>query len=209
MKKVLTLALAIVMVFALCLSASAAFDKATAGDDCKATWTNTVHVSYDEIRNGDDTGHVVCGDNVDNTFAVLFESGATGCIFWGWTSASAEITGFSYTINGGEAVTNPDFTVEAEPAVVNAGPGDYDSRMKIAVPLTEGTQLVRCFANYASGAEMIWMAEITVGEATTYTDAAAGSDVTPPATSDAAVVVIAAVAAIALAGVVVVKKVRA
>ena len=204
MKKVIALVIVAVMLVA---SVSAAADFTTNA----APFTgNIVHVSYDEVRNADDSTNIVCGGASANINTPTFATGATGGIFWGWVSTSVEIAGFSYSINGGEKVTDAAFKWDTEQAVIDAGPGEFDSRYKVPVPATEGTQLVRLYVDYVDGtSDIFWTAEFTVGEASEYVDGAAGEEPDAPDTADAAIVVAAAVAAIALAGVVVCKKANA
>lgn len=226
MKKLVSLALVVMMVSALAISTFAAgtevnFDKEKWGD-------NVAHVSYDEIKNYDDSSNVVISQDAAKSRAVTFEAGKEGAIFWGWVGAKKNITGFSYSINGADKVTDATFKYATEQAVVDAakGQGGVDgSRFKVKVPLSAGTQLVRVFVDYEDGtSDMFWACEATVGQATDYTDAEANvpgdgqgstDDKNPeqepsnPATADVAVVVIATVATVALAGVVVSKKVKA
>lgn len=200
MKKIVSLILATVLLASV--SVFAAVPDVTAG------WANTVHVSNDEIKPG-----IVCGGVADKINYYSAPTGTAEVGFWGWASAdNSDFAGFSYSINGGEKVTDASFKVAAEQAVIEAGPGAYDSRFDVAVAVAEGTQLVRIFADYADGtSEAVWACEVTIGEATDYEDAAGGADApaTNPETADTAVIAIVVVATIALAGVTVSKKVRA
>ena len=204
MKKVI--ALAIVAVMLVCsVSAAAGFTGNV------APWSgNVVHVSYDEVMANNGIAGIMIAQTQSNIDTPVLATGVTEATFWGWASASAEIAGFSYSVNGGEKVTNEAFKWETEQAVIDAGPGEFDSRYKVIVPVTEGTQLVRVYVDFADGTSVcFWTAELTVGEASEYVDGAAGEEPEAPDTADAAIVVVAAVAAIALAGVVVCKKANA
>ncbi len=174
--------------------------------DVTASWTHTMHVSYDEVKPG-----VVCGGDMNKINYYSGAAGTTEVGFWGWaTSDVAEFTGFSYSINGGEKVTDASFIVEAEPAVKDAGQGAYDSRFDVKAAVTDGTQLVRVYANYADGrVEAIWACEVTIGAATEYVDNESAETPDNPTTGDATIVAIVAVATIALAGVAVSKKIHA
>ena len=202
MKKIVSLILATMLLASVAVFADV--------PDVTAGWTNTIHISYDEIKPG-----VVCGGDFNKINYYSAPSGTTEVTFWGWTTSNVEFTGFSYSINGGEKVTDASFTVEAEQAVKDAGAGAYDSRFDVTAALTEGTQLVRVYADYADGkSEAIWACEVTVGAASDYTDNEADAPSTPdapsnPETGDAMIVAIVAVATVALAGVAVSKKVRA
>lgn len=224
MKKIVSLALVAMMICTLAISTFAA---ATDVNNNKDAWKNLAHVSYDEQKNFDGTSNVtIAGPDktADEKKALMdahtIAADKEGMIFWGWVGAKKEIKGFSYSINGGEAVTDATFTVAAEAAVVNDAKskgGDFASRYKVKVPLAAGTQMVRVIVDYADGtSETFWACEATRGTATEYTDNGAteigdgsgSTDDKNPATADVAVVVIATVATVALAGVVVSKKVR-
>ena len=197
MKKIICLILATMLLASVAVFADV--------PDVTAGWTNTIHISYDEIKPG-----VVCGGNMALINYYSAPSGTTEVGFWGWVTANnADFVGFSYSINGGEKVTDASFKVEPEQAVKDAGEGAYDSRFDVKVAVTEGTQLVRVYADYADGkSEAVWACEVTVGSASDYTDNEADAP-SNPETGDAMIVAIVAVATVALAGVAVSKKVRA
>ncbi len=195
MKKIIAIILATML-----LSSVAVF---AVTPEIKAAWVNTLHVSEDCIN------AELCGDQYSEK---TLSTGTTEAAFWGWATSNADFAGFSYSINGGEKVTQEAFKVEAEQAVKDAGEGAYDSRFDVKAAVTEGTQLVRVYADYADGtSEVIWVCEITVGTATDYTDNEPAAPSTPsnPETGDAMIVAIVAVATVALAGVVVSKKIHA
>ena len=209
MKKIISIILATMLLASVAVFAAV--------PDVKAGWTNTVHVSEDVIKTS--AGNVTCGGNTETTNYLTAATGTTTVGFWGWASANnSDFTGFSYSINGGEKVTDAAFKVPAEQLVKDTGVGAYESRFDVTAAVTEGTQLVRVYVNYADGtAEAIWACEVTIGEATDYTDNEADAPSTPstpstpsnPETGDAMIVAIVAVATVALAGVAVSKKVRA
>ena len=210
MKKIVSLILATMLLASVAVFAAV--------PDVKAGWSKTIHVSYDEIYTADGATKVMCGGDSAKINAFAASATATNVVFWGWTTSNTEITGFSYSINGGEKVTDASFKAETGEDVINAGEGAYDSRFRVNAAVTAGTQLVRVYVNYADGtAEAIWACEVTIGEATDYTDNEADAPSTPstpstpsnPETGDAMIVAIVAVATVALAGVAVSKKVRA
>lgn len=152
-------------------------------------WDKITHVSNDELKTADDKQDIICGGKNENICWPTLPSGRTGVIFWGWaTAVESDITGFSYSINGGEKKTEASFKPETEDIVIEMGSkdpwnGTSTSRFKVLVPLTEGTQLVRIFADFADGSsEIAWISEITVGEKTEYTDKYDKTDPTPDAT---------------------------
>lgn len=140
------------------------------------------HASYDEVRPG-----IICGQDTEKINTPSLASGTTEAIFWGWVgSAEADITGFSYSINGGEKKTDAAFKHATEEPVIAAAAGngcEYASRFLIPVPVSEGTRLVRIYADFADGtSEVFWISEVTVGEASDYEDGAGGG--TDPAPTD-------------------------
>ncbi|MBS5843974.1 MAG: hypothetical protein KIC77_10920 [Clostridiales bacterium] len=193
MKKVMFVTLIALMSCMLVLSVSAT--------DFELEWSNIVHVSYDEIRKADDTANLVCGTDTALINTPTLPSGETGCIFWGWASAdNSDIASYSYSIDDGEKVTDPSYRFTTEDAVKAAGPGEYDWRFKVPVPLKEGTQLVKIYADFEDGdSEVIWMAEITVGDGSTGGSTGTGDtteDPQPPKTGDGNVIVAVAAAGI-------------
>ena len=204
MKKILSVVLATVFL----LASVSVF--AAEVPDVTAAWTNTIHVSFDEIKPG-----IVCGGDFNKINYYSAASGTTDVTFWGWATSDVDFVGFSYSINGGEKVTDASFKHDTEQAVKDAGAGAYDSRFDVKAIVSEGSQLVRVYADYADGtSEAIWACEVTVGAASDYTDNEGSAPSTPstpsnPETGDAMIVAIVAVATIALAGVVVSKKIHA
>ena len=207
MKKIVSLILATMLLASVAVFADV--------PDVTAGWSKTLHVSYDEIYTADGATKVLCGGDSAKINAFAASATATDVVFWGWTTSNTEITGFSYSINGGEKVTDASFKAETGEDVINAGEGAYDSRFRVNAAVTAGTQLVRVYVDYADGkSEAIWACEVTVGAASDYTDNEADAPSTPdapsnPETGDAMIVAIVAVATVALAGVAVSKKVRA
>lgn len=132
----------------------------------KSEWKNVTHVSYDEIRNYDDSTNVVVGGNKAKMDAISLPYGSQGIIFWGWMGATKEITGFSYSINTAEPVTDASFKVTAEAGVVSAAQGTgatSASRYKVKVPLIGGESTVRVYVNYADGtSEAFWVCNASV-----------------------------------------------
>lgn len=168
--------------------------------DFEREWTNTVHVSCDEIRDSEDKTIHVCAqdDTIINT--PVLPAGTTGCIFWGWASANgSDIEGYSYSIDDGEKVTQPSFRFDTEDAVKAAGPGEYDWRFKVPVPLKDGKQVVRVYADFEDGtSEVVWIAEVTVGDGSTDETPSVPGDEEPPKTGDVDLVLVVAAAGIAL-----------
>ena len=139
-------------------------------------WDKIKHVSNDELKTADDQEDIICGGKNENICWPALPSGRTGVIFWGWvTVAESDIKGISYSINGGEKKTDAAFSPEPEADVIytwaESHGGEYTSRIKVLVPLKEGTQLVRLFVDFEDGSsEIAWISEVTVGEKTEYTD---------------------------------------
>ncbi len=212
MKKIISIILATMLLASVAVFAAV--------PDVKAAWVKTLHVSEDAINAQN------CNGNYSTYTAA---AGTTEAAFWGWASSNTDFAGFSYSINGGEKVTAAAFKVPAEQLVKDTGEGAYDYRFDVKAAVTEGTQLVRVYADYVDGtSEAIWACEVTVGTASDYTDNEAAPETpsnpdtpsnpetpetpeTPsnPETSDAMIVAIVAVATVALAGVAVSKKIRA
>lgn len=201
MKKILSLTLTIVMVFALCLTASA----------------GEFNCSFDRLFiNG--TTLTDGGENYAEKESVTIAVGDKLYIL-AWAVMDSGLKEVVYTINGGADVACAD-NYRARPDLATAGiSADNDDYSKAGIgkddaafelvgidKLTDGTYTLQivCIANDGTRYDFKDAKTLVVG-----TGVNAGGDVTPPATSDAAVVVVAAIAAIALACVVVVKKVRA
>jgi hypothetical protein len=213
MKKILAIAITILMVAVLSVSAFAelrAEIAAANGENPKL-----VHVSYDEVRfidaEGKENGSIMCGGEEANILTPAFgdDKYVAGVVYWGWASANgSNIKGFSYAIDGGEKVTAESFKWDTEQAVIDAGPGEFDSRFKVVVPAVKGENKATVYVDYEDGtSEVIWIATATVANGPEKT-ADQPQQPTNPGTADASVIAIAAVACVALAGVVVAKKVR-
>lgn len=132
----------------------------------KSEWKSLTHVSYDEIRNYDDSTNVIVGGNKAKMDAISLPYGSQGIIFWGWMGATKEITGFSYSVGTGEPITDASFKVAAEAGVVSAAKGTgatSASRYKVKVPLIGGECTVRVYVNYADGTkEAFWVCKANV-----------------------------------------------
>ncbi len=121
-----------------------------------SAWDNVACVSYDEIRHYDNTEFVMISMNKALMESVCLPSGECGLIFWGWIGTKKEISGFSYTIDGGESVSDDAFTYVAEPAVASAaarGGAEYWSRFKIKLQIEKTPVTVRIYVNYSDGTE--------------------------------------------------------
>lgn len=160
MKKLVSIVVVVAMCLALSLTAFAEVDFTTPKE-------KVVHVSYDEIRPG-----IMVGTSTANKQTPVLASGTTEAFFWGWVALAEDVVSFSYSINNGEKVSPEDAKVTPEEAVINAAKGAEGattaSRFGVKVPVTEGTQLVKIFADFEDGSEVFWIAEVTVGEATQY-----------------------------------------
>ena len=212
MKKILAIAVAALMTVALCISASALH-----------------HTSPDQILAGSD-GHdlaSVGGNNAAGTDigAITEES----FYFWGWHSTEVEggIVEFGYRYGDVTVLGSPKFYHDNSN---DAGKADNDTiasqcggvgesvRFRIEVPVLKGEQEVVAVVKLADGTvEDMWTVKYsaengrTLADITPKADDPAPADPTPadnPGTADASVIAIAAVACIALAGVVVAKKVK-
>ena len=139
--------------------------------DVRAKFNHIVKVSYDEVLyslkpNGSDPRqHVICGGKVENIDTPHLPENTMSAIFWGWISADgSEIESFSYVQEGLYTLSLPKFMVEAEPAVAAAGPGEFDYRFKVIVPVDPaGIRTVQLFANFADGTrEEFWRARVYI-----------------------------------------------
>ena len=176
MKKLLAVLLIVAMVATMSVVSFA---------DYTIPYENVIHVSYDEIRPG-----IVCGtDSAKINTPSLGEAAATeGATFWGWVALKKEFKGFSYKLNGGEAVSLASFIYQPEQGVINAAKaiavskgheGDvYASRFLVVVPVTPGTNEVEVFVDFTDGtSEVFWKSTVAVaGEI--QEDVVAGGDVT-------------------------------
>lgn len=108
---------------------------------------------------------------------------------WGWLATSSAIKGFGYKINGGDLVTNAEFTAEAgEDVIAAAGASAVGvSRFSIMVPITEGSYKIEAVVETEEASEVIWTVNVNP----------APSD--QPPTGDVTVSIFAAVVAVAMA----------
>lgn len=208
MKKILAIAVVALMTVALCISASALH-----------------HTSPDQILAGSD-GHdlaSVGGNNAAGTDigAITEES----FYFWGWHSTEVEggITEFGYRYGDVTVLGSPKFYHDNSN---DAGKADNDTiasqcggvgesvRFRIEVPVLKGEQEVVAVVKLADGTvEDMWTVKYSAENGKTLEDITPVTDdpETPaenPKTADASIIAITAVACVALAGVVVAKKVR-
>lgn len=175
MKKFVFMALAALLSLALIVPSFAAADF----DDPRFDRPNEtiLHQSYDEVRTG-----IVCAEKDENIKTPHIASGEKTATFWGWIAATKDIVGFTYSVNGGEvADAGAGAVVDAEQPVWDSATNPerpYDvatvadvSRFLVVVPVSEGTQFVRLYAEFADGThELFWPAELTVGDETSYND---------------------------------------
>ena len=138
----------------------------------EGSWKNTVDVGRDEIRTENGSEDILCHSDPQKAEACNMSAGINELSFFGWISANnSEITGFSYTLNGGEKKSDASFKVAPEPALETLGTGKYESRFLVKVPVASGTQIVRIYANFADGTyENIWKCQVNVGTATEFED---------------------------------------
>ena len=180
MKKLISILLVIAMIAAMSVVSFADYE--VPGDD-------VLCVSYDEIRPG-----ILCGSqNPDpaktNTPSLGEEAATQGAFFWGWIGAKKDIKGFSYKLDGGDAVTMDSYKVTPETAVVNAAKATaeankgytdtvYSSRFGVTVPVKAGTNEVEIYVDFTDGtSEVFWKSTVAVaGEIKE--DVVAGGDVT-------------------------------
>ena len=205
MKKILAIAIVAILALALCIGASAnsmtSADQVTnvAGAD-NAPEKNLAKFGGND-SNGTDLGDI--SDKVPDQKLYL----------WGWfTTSDAKIEKFGYRYGDNKAVIESE-KYETGADVIGAGAsiaGDTGetSRFLIEVPVVKGENVeLYGVVKLADGTvQDIWKVTYT---STVGADPAAQQQVDDnPDTADASVIAIAAVACIALAGVVVAKKVR-
>ncbi len=208
MKKLLAAAVITVMMFALCLSASAT--------------VNIDRLSINKNTLGEMAGNDIAGDTL--TIAKRDKVYILGWAFNG-TSRLKEIV---YTLDGAEKKCEDNYIDRPELAAalgqagledleIHAGIGSNDAAMELLGldTLDDGTYAMSIKAIYEDGAEEIYKEfTLVVGTGVKAEDPAATdptpADPTPenPSTADAAVIAVAAVACIALAGIVIAKKVK-
>ena len=124
----------------------------------------------------------------------------------GWAHISTTISGFAYTIDDGKAVKSADF-IEDRPDVKGAIHADANGfYFKVDVSnVGKGAHTIKIYAIDANGelVDTLFACPFTQEK-----EATGGQPATNPATADAAIIAVAAVACIALAGVVIAKKVK-
>ena len=105
-------------------------------------------------------------------------SGTKEVTFSGWIGSDADSVpvAFTYSVNGGKPVKSTAWMMATEEAVVKAAEGQgatYAQRFDVKVPIdADGTRVVRVYAEFENGThELIWVAELTVGNASNFTDA--------------------------------------
>ena len=134
-------------------------------------FNHIVKVSYDEVRYGkkpngsDEKQYIFCSGQKERIDTPHLPEGTQSAIFWGWVSADgSDIVSFSYVQEGLYTLSLPKFMVEPEPEVVAAGPGEFDHRFKIIVPVDPaGIRTVQLFANFADGtSEEFWRAKVYI-----------------------------------------------
>ncbi len=137
MKKILALTTAVILTFALCVSAAAIHNP----DDTTQVWRNTAELalSFDTFY-VDGVSHMDLGWGADGeAHAKLSEHPLTitseeKITVRGWAGIKGDptVTVFGYRINEGTAVYNEAFSINAEDAVKAAG---GDSRFQIDIPV--------------------------------------------------------------------------
>ena len=217
MKKILAIAIVVVMTAALCLTASAIHNP----DDTTTVWFDreTLNISWDTIYvNG--VSHIDLGWGNDGSahqvLAANYPASAADIETFtirGWAGLKdGTVAQWGYKINEGSPVFDDGFTREAEDPVKAAG---GDARFEIVVPVNNSAEpiLITAVAKGEDGNVYDFIEFSLGGQYVAKADdpePTQPSDPTPtnPGTADASVIAIAAVACIALAGVVVAKKVR-
>lgn len=181
MKKLISVLLVIAMIAAMSVVSFADYE--VPGDD-------VLCVSYDEIRPG-----ILCGSQSPdpaktNTPSLGEEAATQGAFFWGWIGAKKDIKGFSYKLDGGDAVTMDSYKVAPEGPVVDAAKATaeankgytdtvYSSRFGVTVPVKAGTNEVEIYADFTDGtSEVFWKATVSVAGEVIEEDVVGGGDVT-------------------------------
>ena len=171
MKKLIAVLLVLATAAALLpLTASADDDYQTY---VKARFNHIVKVSYDEVRYGlkpngsDEKSYIMCGGEKEKIDTPHLPQNTRCAIFWGWVSADgSDIESFSYVQQGNPewSLSSAKFKIEAEQAVKNAGPGEFDYRFKIPVEVDPASIFtVQLFAHFADGTtEEFWRARVYV-----------------------------------------------
>ena len=126
--------------------------------------------------------------------------------FRGWAHIGTKLSGFAYTIDGGAAVKSADFIEQRDDVVslIHADANGFHFKVDVS-NVGKGAHTIKIYAIDTEG-ELV---DTTfVCPFTQEKEATGGQPGTTPPTADAAVIAIAAVACVALAGVVIAKKVR-
>lgn len=175
MKKIALITLVALMSLALMVPVFAEVDF-TPIQQGNGAGEHVLHVSYDEVRPDYLPGG---GADVEKVLYPTLAAGTTEALFFGWAVTDIEIEGFSFTIDGSEPTKVEKY--ETGQDVVNAAspiPGFVDvSRFGVKVPVTDGTHVVEIYVELADGTnEVIWIAELTVGEPTETTTPGEGNE---------------------------------
>ncbi len=187
MKKLISLAIVVMMVCSLSLTSFAAKTDVTNNYE---VWTDICHVSYDHVYPEPSAVEGEIGKMLEKTVPAERED----IKLFGWIACAKPIQSFSYSINGGEMVYDdvependsdlPDFKFATEQGVLDAPAGkttldgrypDRDNggitRFYIIVPLQEGSQLVEASVNYTDGtSEIFWALVASRGTPTDISD---------------------------------------
>ena len=192
MKKILAVAVVVLMTAVLCISASALH-----------------HTSADQVMaesDGHDLASVGNNDKENTNLGAITEE---NIIVWGWHSTEVEggIDCFGYRY-GDVVITDSEKYVGGDADVIASQCGGVEQQVVAVVKLADGTVEDMWTINYT--AENGKSIDDIAPKADDPTPTDPGTPDTPsnPDTADASVIAIAAVACIALAGVVVAKKVK-
>lgn len=208
MKKILAIAVVALMTVALCISASALHN-----------------TSADQILAGSDGHDLAAFGNNPVAGTELGAITEENIVVWGWHSTEVEggIDCFGYRYGDVTVLGSPKFYHDNSDA---AGKQDNDTiasqcggvgesvRFRITVPVLKGDQEVVAVVKLADGTvEDMWTIKYSAENGKTLADITPKADdpKTPaenPKTADASIIAITAVACVALAGVVVAKKVK-
>ena len=209
MKKILAVALAAIMMVALVVVASAIHNP----EDTTTVWMNKdeFKMSWDTIFiNGQ--SHMALGWGDDGSAAGKLEANQPlnaadieTFTIRGWAGLiDGTVAVWGYKINEGAPVFDESFTKPTEDPVIAAG---GDSRFEIVVPVNKPTAptLITAVAKDEAGNVYDFIEFSLNGQ---YEGAPAEQPGEPAPTGDVAIIAIAAVGCVALAGVVVAKKVK-
>ncbi len=155
MKKLISLALVVMMICTLSVASFAA-----------EVTTNVIATSKDAIRRYD-LGNSGDEDNIQSGWpaSVNLGSTATGVTFWGWVASATPLVKYTYTVDGGTPVDVA--RTEAADIMAHATnnvPGAVDGcRALIEIPLTAGdTYAIVINAVYESGSEQLYSGTVTI-----------------------------------------------